>query len=250
MTVEAVETMDGWSCLHDFRKVDWKAWKQARASERKEAIEQFVTLLEEWEGVEDKQEGSHALYRAIGHKGDFMFMILRPSFADIAEVETRLNKTKLAEYLIPTHSYTSIIELAKYRPDTDGVKQEELPEIQARLKPILPKWEYMNFYPMSRKREGDQNWYTLEKSIRSKLLYEHSLTGRKYEGKVKQFITGSIGLDRFEWGVTLFAHDALQFKKIVYEMRFDEATSKYGDFDDFYIGHILDKEKIAAFLEV
>src|SRR5699024_11627309 len=90
--VEAVETMDGWCCLHDLRKVDWQAGKQADPTERKEAIEEFVTLLEAWEGVEAAKEGSHALYRAIGHKGDFMFMILRPSFADIADVEAVLNK--------------------------------------------------------------------------------------------------------------------------------------------------------------
>ena len=248
--IEPVETMDGWCCLHDLRKVDWQAWKQADPAERKEAIEEFVSLIEEWEGVEAAKEGSHAIYRAIRHKGDFMFMILRPSFADIADLEVALNKTKLADYLLQTHSYTSIVELAKYRPDTDGVKQEDLPETQERLKPILPKWEYMNFYPMSRKRVGEQNWFTLSKSERSQLLYEHSLTGRKYEGKVKQIITGSIGLDRFEWGVTLFAHDALEFKKIVYEMRFDEVTALYGDFDDFYIGHLLEKENIADFLQV
>ncbi|HIV75644.1 MAG TPA: heme-dependent peroxidase [Candidatus Pseudogracilibacillus intestinigallinarum] len=247
--VEAVETMDGWCCLHDLRKVDWEKWKNASEKERTEALTQFHELLTEWDLVEGKKEGSHALYQAIGHKGDVLLMILRPTFAQVAEVETALNKTKLAEYLIQTHSYTSIVELAKYRPD-NGVDPETLPETQARLKPILPKWEYICFYPMSRKREGDNNWYTLEKGARSKLLYEHSLTGRKYAGKVQQIITGSIGLDRFEWGVTLFAHDALQFKKIVYEMRFDEVTALYGEFEQFYIGHHLPKEQLEKFLHV
>uniref|UniRef100_UPI00190D4D33 chlorite dismutase family protein n=1 Tax=Virgibacillus salexigens TaxID=61016 RepID=UPI00190D4D33 len=99
-------------------------------------------------------------------------------------------------------------------------KPEELPEIAKRLKPILPKWGHVCFYPMDRRRQGEENWYTLEKDVRGQLLYEHSKTGRKYAGKVSQIITGSIGLDDWEWGVTLFAHDPLQFKKSVYEKRF------------------------------
>src|SRR5699024_6368239 len=245
---EAVETMDGWYCLHDLRVIDWTSWKMATNEERETALKEFNQLLTDWESVEEQEKGSHAMYQTLGHKADVMFMFLRPTMEELAELETSINKSKLAEFLVPSYYYLSIVELAKYRPQKDGVDPERLPEVQKSLKPIVPKWNHMCFYPMSRRREGEENWYRLEKKERSRLLYEHSLTGRQYAGKVRQIITGSIGLDRWEWGVTLFAHDALQFKKIVYEMRFDEATARYGEFDDFYVGNYLPKEGLDSLL--
>ncbi|WP_330949156.1 hydrogen peroxide-dependent heme synthase [Virgibacillus sp. MG-45] len=248
--VEAVETMDGWYSLHDFRTIDWTAWKLASAQERQAAITSFEKLVHKWEAVEADKNGSHAMYKIVGQKADLIFMFLRPTMDELNDLETELNKSKMAEFMIPAHSYVSIIELAKYRPAKDGIDPETLPETQARLRPTLPKWEHICFYPMNRRRHGEENWYTLEKDIRGKLLYEHSKTGRKYAGKVKQYITGSIGLDDWEWGVTLFAHDPLEFKKIVYEMRFDEVSSRYGEFGEFFVGNILAKEDIAAYLHV
>ncbi len=248
--VEAVETMDGWYSLHDLRIIDWTKWKAASKSEQNVALEEFQALLTSWEKVEEEKNGSHCLYQVVGQKADLILMILRPTMHELAAVETALNKTKLAEYLIPSYSHLSVVELSKYAPQKDGVDPETLPETQARLKPILPKYEHISFYPMNRKRDGDDNWYTLEKGERGKLLYEHSLTGRKYAGKVKQIITGSIGFDRWEWGVTLFAHDVLELKKIVYEMRFDTATSRYGEFGEFFIGNHLPKEELPALFSV
>src|SRR5690625_1211807 len=248
--VEAVETMDGWYCLHDTRAIDWSAWKLATSDERKNAIDELRHIVTKWEQVENEEKGSHVVHQVIGQKADLMFMLLRPTVEELIKMENDLNKSAMGEFLIPTHSHFSVIELSKYQPQKDGVDPETLPETQARLKPTLPKWEYISFYPMSRRREGNDNWYTLEKGERGKLLYEHSLTGRKYAGIVKQFITGSIGFDKWEWGVTLFAHDVLQLKKIVYEMRFDEATSRYGEFDDFYIGAYIDKEDLPSLLKV
>lgn len=248
--VEAVETMDGWYCLHDTRSIDWKAWKETTADEREKALTDLRKILTSAEKVEDKKNGSHVLYQIIGQKADLMFMFLRPTIEDLTQIETLLNKSAMGDFLIPTHSHFSVIELAKYRPSKENIDPETLPEVQARLKPILPKWPYISFYPMSRRRLNNDNWYTLEKNDRSKLLYEHSLTGRKYAGKVQQFISGSVGFDKWEWGVTLFAHDVLDLKKIVYEMRFDEATSRFGEFNDFYIGHHLTNDDLTAFLEV
>lgn len=248
--VEAVKTMDGWFTLHDLRTVNWEKWKKASAEKRKVAIDEFKELVSTWEEVENKKNGSHGIYHIIGQQADLMFILLRPTIEELAEVETTLNKTKLAEFLTPTYSHFSVVELSRYRPEKDGVNPETLPETQERLKPILPKWDHISFYPMNRKRDGADNWYTLEKADRGKLLYEHSLTGRKYAGKVKQIITGSIGLDKWEWGVTLFAHDAVQLKKIVYEMRFDTATSRYGEFGEFFVGNTLTLEKFEQFLEI
>lgn len=248
--VEAVETMDGWYCLHDMRSIDWSAWKKAPSETRNQAIEELQNIVSSWEEVEKEEKGSFALYHIIGQKADLMFMLLRPTMEELIAIETEINKSLMAEFFIPTHSHFSVIELSKYRPEKDGVDPETLPETQARLKPILPKWEYISFYPMNRRREGNDNWYTLEKAERGKLLYEHSLTGRKYAGKVQQYITGSVGFDKWEWGVTLFAHDVLQLKKIVYEMRFDEATSRFGEFEDFYIGAHLAKDDMDAIFKV
>lgn len=248
--VEAVETMDGWYSLHDLRTINWSKWKDAPEEKQRQAIKEFQSLLTSWEQTEKDNDGSHCMYQIVGQKADLMFMILRPTMNELAAVETALNKTTLAEFLVPTHSHLSVVELAKYRPEKDGVDPETLPETQARLKPTLPKYDHISFYPMSRKRDGDDNWYTLEKGERGKLLYEHSLTGRKYAGKIKQIITGSIGLDKWEWGVTLFTNDVLQLKKIVYEMRFDTATSRYGEFGEFFIGNYLAKEDIDELLSL
>jgi len=95
---------------------------------------------------------------------------------------------------------------------------------------------YVCFYPMSKRRDPDQNWYALGLDERSRLMHGHGLTGRRYAAKVQQIITGAIGLDAWEWGVTLFADDPLQFKKLVYEMRFDEVSARYAQFGPFMIG--------------
>ncbi len=248
--VEAVETMDGWYSLHDFRTIDWTKWKKASMEKQQKALNEFKQLLTDWEEMEGNKNGSHSIYQIIGQQADLMFMILRATTKELAAAETALNKTTFAEFLISTYSHLSVVELAKYRPQKEGVDPETLPEIQERLKPILPKYEHISYYPMSRKREGADNWYTLEKEERGKLLYEHSLTGRKYAGKVRQIITGSIGLDEWEWGVTLFTDDPLQLKKIVYEMRFDTATSRYAKFGKFFIGNYLPKDNLNHFLQV
>lgn len=248
--VEAVETMDGWYCLHDFRTIDWSAWKAASEQERTEATDELTAMLHKWQAIEDAKEGSYAFYQIVGQKADLMFMTLRPTMNEIAALETEINKSKFGEFLMPAHSYISVVELSKYMKYPEDVDPETLPEVQERLKPILPKYAHMCFYPMDKRRETVNNWYTLEKDIRGKILYDHSKTGRKYAGKIKQIITGSFGFDDWEWGVTLFAHDVLQLKKIVYEMRFDEATSLYGEFGEFLVGNHLATEDIPKYLEV
>lgn len=247
---EPVKTLDGWYSLHDLRTFDWLSWKLATDEEREQAIKEFTELLHEWDEVEKRKEGSHAFYSVLGQKADFIFMILRPTPEELNEVETKLNKSKLGEYLLPAYSFVSIIEISRYQPERPGVNLAEMPEIKERLYPILPKWEHICFYPMNRRRSGDENWFTLNKQIRATLLRQHGQTGAKYAGKVKQFVTGSIGLDDWEWGVTLFAHDMLEFKNIVYEMRFDEVSSRYGEFGQFFVGNLVESDKLADYLKV
>ncbi|MFB1049680.1 hydrogen peroxide-dependent heme synthase [Paraliobacillus sp. JSM ZJ581] len=246
---EAVETMDGWYCLHDLRKIDWNAWKKASAAERDAAIAEFQTLLTQWDVIDEEKTGSHAVYSILGHKADIIFMILRPTLKEIEEVELSFNKTALASFTKQTYSYVSIVELSKYMAK-EGENPEEHPGTQARLRPRLPKWEHICFYPMDKRRQGADNWYVLPMDERRRLMYEHGMTGRRYAGKIRQIITGSMGFDDWEWSVTLFAKDALDIKKLVYEMRFDEVSARFGEFGAFYVGNILPKDKIPTFMQI
>jgi chlorite dismutase len=110
-----------------------------------------------------------------------------------------------------------------------------------RLYPELPReMPYVCFYPMSKRRDAGQNWYGLTLDERSRLMHAHGITGRRYAGRVQQVITGAIGLDAWEWGVTLFAADPLEFKRLVTDMRFDEVSAKYAEFGEFYVGKVVE----------
>ncbi|MCM3693007.1 hydrogen peroxide-dependent heme synthase [Neobacillus niacini] len=245
---EAAQTLDGWYCLHDFRTVDWTTWKMLSSDERQSAIHEFLSLVEKWNHTQERNEGSHALYTIVGQKADFMMMILRPTMAELNEIETEFNKTKLAEFTIPAHSYVSVVELSNYLPAGEDPYQN--PQILARLYPKLPKTAHVCFYPMDKRRQGNDNWYMLPMEERRSMMRSHGMIGRTYAGKVKQIITGSVGFDDYEWGVTLFAEDVLQFKKLIYEMRFDEVSARYGEFGAFFVGNLLEEERVARFLQV
>lgn len=245
---EAVKTLDGWYCLHDFRAMDWTTWKMISPEERQAAIHEFLGLIENWNRTQDDKKGSHALYTVVGQKADFMMMILRPTMEELNELETEFNKTKLAEFTVPMHSYVSVVELSNYLPSDQDPYQN--PEILARLYPTLPKAKYVCFYPMDKRRQGEDNWYMLPMEERRSLMRSHGMIGRSYAGQVKQIITGSVGFDDYECGVTLFSDDVLQFKKLVYEMRFDEVSARYGEFGSFFVGNILEVNRIESFLHV
>ncbi len=245
---QAAKTLDGWYCLHDFRTMDWTTWKMASSEERESAIQEFQGLVDKWNRTEKEEQGSHVIYSIVGQKADFMMMILRPTMEELNEIENEFNKTKLAEFTIPAHSYVSVVELSNYLSSDEDPYQN--PQIRARLYPILPKSKYICFYPMDKRRQGNDNWYMLPMEERMNLMRSHGMIGRQYAGLVKQIITGSVGFDDYEWGVTLFSDDVLQFKKLVYEMRFDEVSARYGEFGSFFVGNHLADEKIPTFLHV
>ncbi|GAB2677214.1 hydrogen peroxide-dependent heme synthase [Paenibacillus thermoaerophilus] len=246
---EAVSTLDGWYALHDFRSIDWNAWTSLSDSDRAQATEELLSLLAEYRRAEADKQGSTAFYSIVGQKADFMFMHLRETLEELNELETAFNKSLFAQVTIPTYSYVSVVELSAYmaKPGSDPMQD---PEIVARLKPTLPQTKHICFYPMNKRRQGGDNWYMLPIDERRAMMRSHSMIGRSYHGKVRQIITGSIGFDNWEWGVTLFADDALQFKKLVYEMRFDEVSARFGEFGDFYVGNLLDEDKIKRMLAV
>ncbi|KPL58005.1 MULTISPECIES: hydrogen peroxide-dependent heme synthase [Bacillaceae] len=245
---EPAQTLDGWYSLHDFRAMDWTSWKMLPSEERASAISEFHRFLDRLNSTQDAKEGSHALYTIVGQKADFMLMILRPTMEELNELENEFNKLKIAEFTIPTFSYVSVVELGNYMP-SEGDPYEN-PYVQERIYPILPKAKHVCFYPMDKRRQGNDNWYMLPMEERRDMMRSHGMIGRQYAGKVKQIITGSVGFDDYEWGVTLFADDVLQFKKLVYEMRFDEVSARFGEFGAFYVGNLLKEEAISKFLHV
>src|SRR5580700_1496750 len=208
--------------------------------------------------LEKQSPGQSANFSLLGHKGDLMFIHFRESFADLNQAELSLANLRLSDYLEPTTSYLSIIELSLYEstvkvykalvergiePHSDEWKREigdtlarQKEAMRPRLYPEIPPHRYACFYPMDRRRGEDQNWYTLPIEERARQMGEHGLVGRRYAGDVKQIITGSIGFDDWEWGVDLFAEDPLVFKKLIYEMRFDEVSAVYALFGTFYVG--------------
>lgn len=245
---EAAQTLDGWYSLHDFRTIDWNAWNAASPSEQADALQELKSMMEEWEACEGRKEGSLAVYAIVGQKADILFMHLRETLDELNAIENAFNRSGFARYTQKAYSYVSVVELSNY-VSQPGVDPMQLPEIVERLKPILPKTKHICFYPMNKRRMLEDNWYMLPMESRREMMRSHGMTGRKYAGKVKQIVTGSVGLDDWEWGVTLFADDALQFKKLVYEMRFDEVSARFGEFGPFYVGNRLDRESIETMMK-
>lgn len=241
MISQSVETLDGWYALHVIYKMDWHAWNQLDQTTKKEFVKELQTVIKDWKQVEIDENGSHYLWNVTGHKGDWGIFILRPELKDLNEAENRLITLNIYDYLNPVHSYVSVMELGTY----SGMPKIEtgMKRAKAHMYPILPKDEYICFYPMNKVRAGDINWYMLPYEKRQELMKEHGMIGRKYAGKIHQYITGSIGFDDHEWGVTLLANDPLQFKKIIYEMRFSEASSLYSDFPYFIVGRSLNDDE-------
>jgi peroxiredoxin len=248
-------TIEGYSVLHQMMRFRWPMWRPLRAALKKEIIREASGALAK---MEQNASGQSALYSLLGHKGDLMFVHFRESFADLNQAELQIAQLKLSDYLEPTTSYLSVIELGLYEstvktynelaeqgvePHSEEWKQaindtlaRQREAMRSRLFPQIPQNRYVSFYPMDRRRGEDQNWYRLPIEERARQMNLHGLVGRRYAGEVKQIITGSIGFDDWEWGVDLFADDPLVFKKLIYEMRFDEVSAVYALFGHFYVG--------------
>ncbi|HXY78021.1 MAG TPA: hydrogen peroxide-dependent heme synthase [Candidatus Acidoferrales bacterium] len=248
-------TTEGYSVLHQMMRVRRPAWRALAEADKSAVANEAAEALTE---MEKNAGGQSALYSLIGHKGDLMLIHFRQSFADLNQAELTLAGLRLSDYLEPTASYLSIIELGLYDstlkiykeltdqgivPHSDQWKAEiecklnrHREAMHPRLYPEMPPNRYACFYPMDRRRGEEKNWYTLPIEERARQMNEHGLVGRRYAGEVKQIISGSIGFDDWEWGVDLFADDPLVFKKLIYEMRFDEVSAVYALFGQFYVG--------------
>lgn len=246
---EALQTLEGWYIHHDFRSIDWPSWKLLSPEDRHAAIDELINLSNTWQATENEKQGSSGIFSIIGHKADLLFMHLRPTLEELTDIETAFNKTRFADVTIPGYSYVSVTELSNYVA-SDKVDPDTDPFIQRRLKPIIPDNKHVCFYPMNKRREAENNWYALTMEERRDMMKSHGMIGRKYAGKVTQVISGSIGFDDWEWGVTLFADDPVMYKKLIYEMRFDEVSAKYSEFGNFLVGNQLTHEQLLELLNV
>jgi len=235
-------TEEGWYALHDLRTIDWDAWRSATEREREHAIDDGVEYLRDVESV-DEDDGGSAVYSVVGHKADLMLVHLRPSMTDLDALQRGFEQTALAEFTERSSSYVSVTEASGYTERAREYFEGEVDDdsglaqyIRSRIHPELPDDGYVSFYPMSKRRDPEYNWYDLPMEERAEHMASHGDIGRDYAGKVSQIITGSVGFDDWEWGVTLFADDPTDIKDLLYEMRFDPSSSKFAEFGQFYVG--------------
>ncbi|MBE3589781.1 MAG: heme-dependent peroxidase [Firmicutes bacterium] len=246
----APETLDGWFALHDIRTVDWRAWQALDPSERAALAGEAASLLAGWQAVNGTGRGSSGLFRIIGHKGDLLFLHFRPSVGELAELERAFETTRFAAFTERRTSFLSVVELSRHGapPLPEGVDPAENPVLARRLRPDIPDKSHVCFYPMNKRRGETVNWFTLPTEERRELMRGHGQVGHRYAGRVVQIITGAMGLDDWEWGVTLFTDDPLDFKKLVYEMRFDPASALYAEFGPFFVGMRLEPAGLVEYL--
>ena len=248
-------TLEGAFILHQMFRVRWTAWRDLGSTDRKHVLSRAISTFA---AMEAHRQEPTALFSLLGHKGDLMLVHFRRTLDELNHAELTVAGSEINEYLEPTTSYLSVIELGLYeasvklysgltakglQPGTaewnreveaELVKQREA--ATPRLWPEIPRRRYLCFYPMNKFRGETKNWYSEPIHERQRMMREHGMIGRHYAGRVTQIISGSIGFDDWEWGVDLFADDPIVFKKLVYEMRFDEASAVYGLFGAFFVG--------------
>ena len=211
-----------------------------------------------------QRDGCQALaFSVLGQKADFGLMALGPDLTALDRFSVDLASSPLGQVLVPAASYLSLTETSEYTSTEEDeakrlIEEEGLdPSSQAyatalaafaermatyrrhKLTPDLPHRRVISFYPMSKRRLPDGNWYALDFAERKAMMAGHAKVGRRYRGRVLQLITGSVGLDDWEWAVTLLADDPAAIKQIVYEMRFDEVSANYAEFGPFVTGLVM-----------
>lgn len=258
MDVTPITPRNGWHVMHLFYHIDYAQWALYGDDEKRQAKTRLTELVQEIRATPD----THLLIFSVAtSKADLGFILLTPDLQVANAYEKQLGLSLGPEILSAAYSYLSQTEISEYTTTREQYAAETLigthglledtPEFEAaikefdarmagylnnRLYPVLPDWPVICFYPMSKRRSGEHNWYLLTFEQRRKLMAGHARVGRTYAGRILQLITGSIGLDEYEWGVTLLAKDTLDVKSIIYDMRFDEVSARYADFGDFFIG--------------
>jgi peroxiredoxin len=264
------ESLEGWWILHRMFAFDRRSWDELPEKRRSKFSSHASDLFEH---LQSGKDGDASLAQIVGHKGDLMVTHYARTFDGLAYAQTLVDKLEVREYLAPLGSYVSVLELGMYDAtakihdelrargltaqsaewiaafDELVRKQAESTYVGPRLWAKVPRRRYVCFYPMNKRREGADNWFMLPFADRAKLMTEHGKVGRSYHGLVTQVISGSIGFDDFEWGVDLYADDPLVFKKLIYEMRFDEASARFGEFGAFWSGVQFSSDEFRVFLD-
>ena len=260
----------GWPVIHQYFRIDRPRWHGLSAEAREAAVAEFSARLRELGG----EEGLQFVPMAGIAKADFGYMAVHPELRRLQQLGQQLAATALGTCLTPVYAFLSISEVSEYMSSpADWAKQliegqgldPASPEFaksmagfaarmrhyaEARVHPQLPAdMQVVCFYPMSKLRGEQRNWYALPFEERKKLMGGHGSTGRKFAGRILQLITSSTGLDDWEWGVTLFAHDLKSIRDVVYEMRFDEGSALYGLFGEFYVALRLQPDELRSALQ-
>jgi chlorite dismutase len=256
MSLPMIKLNQGIHVMHLFYRVDQARWSQLPTGEAARACDRLTALCAA------NNQPSHprlTCYANVGNKADLAFMLQHLTLDGVAAMHRDLAACFPPGVLQPVFSYLSVTELTEYMPTLEDartrlIRQENLEAgtetfekrlaeekarlddyVRYRLYPELPEWEVMGFYPMSKRRAAADNWYVLDFEARKRLMGGHGKTGRKYAGRIVQLISGSTGLDDWEWGVTLMARQVDALKEIVYEMRFDEVSARFGEFGPFFV---------------
>ena len=262
------ETLEGWAILHQMFRVRWTDWQALNAAGRKTRAVEAAAALAAMTG----DGGATAATTLLGHKGDLMLVHFRRGFEGLQAAQLEVARGALAAFLEPTTSYVSVVELGMYEMTAQiharlGGQGADAPAPRSSRPPSTARWRssagaskgacswrcpprrYVCFYPMNKRRGETSNWYAVPVEERARMMRDHGVIGRHYAGAVTQIISGSIGFDDWEWGVDLFADDPVVFKKLIYEMRFDEASAWYAEFGPFYIGLQFSPAELPRFLE-
>ena len=267
MNLPQVKLSQGIHVMHLFYRINRVAWAALPTETSMETRRRLETICSA------NANASHprvSVFANISGKADIAVMILASELGTAAQLHRDIEHAFPPGILVPIYQYFSVTELSEYTSSEEDHRKnlverekvsadsEELTKkmeefrqrmteyAHYRLYPELPDWEVMCFYPMNKRRLGTDNWYTLDFPTRKNLMGGHARVGRKYSGRVSQLITGSVGLDDWEWGVTLVAHQVDPLKEIVYEMRFDEVSARFGEFGPFYLNLRLTPEALWA----
>lgn len=256
----------GWHCSHLYYSFDRAALKRLSADERADGFREAAAALD--------PSGPEAPVRlqsliVSGHKADFGVMLLDPDPLKIDRVHQRVMASLVGTAIVPRWSFVSMTEISEYvqspeqfgnRLIAEGMSAESaeyktrvkgysdrLVEMnRQRLTPDFPSYPASCFYPMNKKRKVGENWFMLDKEERGRMMIEHARSGMAFAGRVSQLITVGVGLEDWEWGVTLWAANPEYLKDIVYTMRFDEASARYAEFGPFYTGYVATAAEIFA----
>jgi peroxiredoxin len=260
----SLEPSEGWHCCHLFYRFDRPRLRNLGRSEIGDGCGGFVAALDPEAPEAPKRMQS---FWVSGQKADFGVLLMDPNPLVIDRVHQRLMSGLLGPALEPSWSFVSMTEVSEYVPGLEEYQQRLVAQgldpsgeeyatkweqyrrrlevgRRQRLEPDLPAWPALCFYPMNKKRSVGENWYLLDFAQRQRLMEEHGATGMKFAGKVTQLVTVGLGLDDWEWGVTLWARNPQLLKDIVYRMRFDEASARYAEFGPFYAGYRAGAEEI------